>query len=97
MPTYVHLSSFTDQGVQNIEDSADRLDDAGELAATLGGELEEFYLTFGQYDFVTVTEFPDDETAAEFALRVSSAGAIEMETLKAFPEDEYRDLVAGLS
>lgn len=96
MPTYVHLSNLTGHGVQNIEDSPERLADGEELAASLGGEIKHFYLTFGRYDFVTVTEFPDDEAAAQFVLRVSGAGAIEMETLKAFPEDEYRDVIDGL-
>ncbi len=96
MPTYIHLTSYTGQGVQNIEDSPDRLDDAKELAASLNGEFKEFFLTFGQYDIVAVTEFPDDETAAQFALGVGSEGAVTTETLKAFPEDEYRDVIAGL-
>lgn len=96
MPTYIHLTSYTEQGVQNITDSPDRLDDAKELAASLNGEFKDFFLTFGQYDIVAVTEFPDDETAAQFTLGVASEGAVATETLKAFPEDEYRDVIAGL-
>jgi uncharacterized protein with GYD domain len=96
MPTYIHLTSYTGQGVQNIEDSPDRLEAAKELAASLDGEFKDFFLTFGQYDIVAVTEFPDDETAAQFALGVASEGAVTTETLKAFTEDEYRDVISGL-
>ncbi|WP_331236013.1 GYD domain-containing protein [Natronorarus salvus] len=96
MPTYIHLTSYTGEGVQNIADSPDRLDDAKELADSLDGEFKDFYLTFGQYDIVAVTEFPDDETAAQFALGVASRGAVSTETLKAFPEDEFRDVIADL-
>ena len=96
MPTYIHLTSYTVEGVQNLADSPDRLDDAKDLAATLGGEFKEFFLTFGEHDIVAITEFPDDETAAQFALGVASEGAVTTETLKAFPEDEYRDVIAGL-
>ncbi|MHC3437261.1 GYD domain-containing protein [Natrialbaceae archaeon A-gly3] len=96
MPTYIHLTSYTGDGIQNIADSPDRLDDAKELATSLNGEFTDFFLTFGQYDIVAVTEFPDDETAAQFALRVASNGAVTTETLKAFPEDEYRDVIDGV-
>lgn len=96
MPTYIHLTSYTGDGVQNIADSPDRLDDAKDLATSLNGEFKEFFLTMGQYDIVAITEFPDDETAAQFALGVASEGAVTTETLKAFPEDGFRDVIAGL-
>lgn len=97
MPTYIHLTSYTGEGVQNIADSPDRLDDAKDLAASLNGEFKDFFLTFGQYDIVAITEFPDDGTAAQFALGVASEGAVATETLKAFPEDEYRDIISELA
>lgn len=96
MPTYVSLVEFTDQGIENITDSPDRLDDARALAEELGGEVTDFYLTFGQYDIVVVSEFPDDERYARFALTVGSRGAVSTETLKAFTEAEYREVVDGL-
>jgi len=97
MPTYIHLTSYTGDGVKKIDDSPDRLDDAKELAASLNGEFHGFYLTMGQYDVVAITAFPDDETAAQFVLGVSREGAVTTETLKAFPEGEFRDVIAGLS
>lgn len=96
MPTYIGLVEYTEHGITNIEDSPDRLDDAKALAESLGGELTDFYLTFGQYDIVVETEFPDDETAAQFTLGVAREGAVSTETLKAFPEDEYREVIDGI-
>jgi uncharacterized protein with GYD domain len=58
--------------------------------------IKDFYLTLGRYDVVAVGEVPDDETAAKLALSLSSAGAIRTETLRAFTEDEYRDIIAAL-
>lgn len=97
MPTYIHLTSYTGEGVQNIADSPDRVDDAKDLATSLNGEFKDFFLTFGQYDIVAITEFPDDETAAQFSLSVGSKGAVTTETLKAFTEDEFRDIITGMS
>lgn len=96
MPTYVHLVEYTQEGIEDIEDSPSRLDDARELAESLGGKLTDFYLTFGEYDIVTVSEMPDDETAAQFVLSVAREGAVSTETLKAFPEDDYREVIDGL-
>lgn len=96
MPRYISLIQWTQDGIENVEESPARLDDAKELASSVGGELTDFYLTFGQYDLVAVGEFPDDETYAQFALRVASGGAVSTESLKAFPEDEYREIIDGL-
>lgn len=96
MPTYITLWNYTQQGAENIEDSPDRLDDAAELVESLGGELEAFYLTMGRYDLVTIGEFPDDDAAAKALLRIGQTGAVSSETLKAWPEDDYRELVADL-
>lgn len=96
MPTYVTLWNYTPKGIENIDDSPDRLDDAVELIESLGGELKAFYLTMGEYDIVTVAEFPDDDAAATALLRIGQAGAVSSHTMKAWPEDEYRELIAGL-
>lgn len=96
MPTYITLWNYTQQGIENIDDSPDRLDDAVGLVESLGGELKGFYLTMGQYDLVTVAEFPDDDAAATATLRIGQAGAVSSETLRAWPEDDYRELIANL-
>lgn len=96
MPTYITLLNYTQEGIEAIEDSPNRLDDAKDLATSLGGELTEFYLTFGRYDAVVVSEFPDDESYAQFALLSGKQGAVSTETLKTFTEDEYRNIIGAL-
>lgn len=46
MPTYVTLLNYTEQGISTIESSPSRIESAKELAADLGGEFRDFYLTF---------------------------------------------------
>jgi uncharacterized protein with GYD domain len=96
MPTYISLVSYTDQGIRNIKDSPKRLGTAKKMLKDLGGELKEFYLTLGQYDIVTILEAPTDEVVAKFVLALASAGNVRTTTLKAFPEAEYRKVIAGL-
>ena len=93
MPVYINLINFTDQGLRNIKKSANRADGARKMAAELGGEVKQFYLTMGNYDIVAITDFPDDATAATFVLRIGALGNVKATTLKAFQEDAFRMIV----
>ncbi len=96
MARYISLVTYTDQGIRNIKESPKRLDAAKKLLKELGGELKEFYLTLGAYDLVIVAEAPNDEVVAKFALAAGSLGNVRTTTLKAFPEAEFRKIVAAL-
>ena len=96
MPNYVILNRWTQAGIEKVRDSPSRLEAARKAFRALGAELKDFYLTMGQYDFVAIVEAPDDETAARLALSIGSQGATRSETLRAFTEEEYRRIVAGL-
>ncbi len=96
MPTYVTLIKFTQKGVEDIKHGPDRLSAAKQRAKERGGEIKAFYLTMGQYDAVLVMEMPSDEAAARQVLGAASMGNVSTETLRAFTEDEFRKIVAGL-
>ena len=96
MATYISLIKLTHQGVTSIKDAPARLDAGKETLKSFGSELKAFYLTMGSYDIVTISEAPDDAAAAKVALAIGSAGNVTTETLRAFTEDEYREIVAAL-
>ncbi|MDH3517911.1 MAG: GYD domain-containing protein [Acidimicrobiia bacterium] len=96
MGTYIGLLKYTGQGIANIKDSASRLDGARSAFASMGVELKDFYLTFGQYDALVVMEAPDDATAAAAVLATGAQGNVSTETLKAFTESEFRGVIASL-
>jgi len=96
MPSYLHLVSWTDQGIRNAKDSPQRLDAVKQGAEAAGGRVIFFYLTMGQYDMALLTELPNDEAAARLALIVGSQGNVRTTTLKAFTEDEYRNIIGSL-
>ena len=96
MATYISLLNYTDQGIRNVKDSPKRLDAAKKLLKDLGGDLKEFYLTMGGYDMVIVADAPSDEVIAKFSLILGSLGSVRTTTLKAFPEAEYRKVIAAL-
>jgi uncharacterized protein with GYD domain len=96
METYISLVSYTGEGVQHMDESPDRLDAARDVVESMGGALTHFFLTIGQYDAVVIMEMPDAETATQAGITISGGGAVRTETLRAFPEDEYRELIDGL-
>ena len=96
MPTYIVLLRYTQQGAQKIKESPARLDAARNAFKAMGAELKQYYLVMGRYDAIVITDAPDDETVAKLALSVGSQGAVHTETLRAFPENEYRKIIAGL-
>ena len=96
MSTYVLLINYAQQGIANIKEGPGRLEAAKKTVKALGGEIKGFYLTMGRYDLVALVEAPDDETVARLALTFGSGGAIRTETLRAFTEDEYRQIIAAL-
>lgn len=96
MPTYIRLTNLTEEGFEHIEDSVSRTEQMKAMADEMGGSITDVFLTMGEYDFVTVAEFPNDEMYAQFALRFARTGAADTRTLKALDESNYIDLVQGL-
>jgi len=96
MATFISLVNFTQQGLAKIKQSPDRLEISKQIFASVGAELKAFYLVMGRYDAVIISEAPDEETAAKLMLTIGSAGAIRTETLRAWPQDEYKAIIASL-
>jgi uncharacterized protein with GYD domain len=96
MSTYIGLFNYTQHGIQNIKDSPARLDTAKKAAQAMGVEVTQLYLVMGQYDMVIIAEAPDDETMAKLAIATGSLGNVRTQTMRAFTEDEFRKIVAGL-
>jgi len=91
------LHRYTQKGIEKIKESPARLDAAKKAFKAIGAELKQFYLVAGQYDIVTISEAPNDETIAKCALNLASKGNVTTETLRAFTEDEYRKIITALS
>ncbi|MEF8842855.1 MAG: GYD domain-containing protein [Haloarculaceae archaeon] len=96
MPRHIMMVNYTAEGMENIEESPDRLEDGRALVESLGGEVVDFYLTMGRYDLVVLLDGLDDEAITKVALTLGRGGAVETETLKAFTEGEYREIISNL-
>ena len=96
MANYVMLINWTEQGVRHVKDSPKRLDTAKKALKDMGGVFKLIFMTMGIYDMVMVYEAPDDAIAARFALMLGMLGNVRTTTLKAFPEQAYREIIDSL-
>lgn len=96
MPTYITLVRWTDQGIRNVKESANRYDDFKKMAEKLGCTPKAIYMVTGRYDLVLLMEGPDDITASKLSLAAGAGGNVRTETLRAYPEDEYRKIIKEL-
>ena len=96
MPTYLLLCNWTQQGIEKIKESPKRLDAAKGFFREMGVELKSFHMLAGRYDMAIFVDAKDEDSLARAVLAQASRGGIRTETLRAFPEEEYRKIIGSL-
>ncbi len=94
MPKFVQLYEFTDQGIRSFAQTVERTRNAEGAIEKMGGKLEAVFWTLGPYDLVSVVEFPDDEAATAFSLKLAALGNARVTTLRAFDREEMAKIIA---
>ncbi|UCE63526.1 MAG: GYD domain-containing protein [Nitrospirota bacterium] len=88
MATFISLFVWTEQGVHNVKDTADRAAKFKQSIQAAGGSVKNIYWTMGRYDGIIIFEAPDDATAAAVMMGGCAQGNVRSETLCAFDENE---------
>lgn len=96
MPTYISLFKLTDQGIKNIKDAPQRIEQGVKGLESMGGKLVGFYSVMGEYDYVGISEAPSDEVVTAFLLALGASGNVRTTTLKAFTTEEFVEIVKKL-
>jgi uncharacterized protein with GYD domain len=96
MPIYIGLYNLTDQGVKNIKDAPGRVEEATKGVEAMGGKVLGIYSVMGEYDYVSIGEFPSDEVAMTYNLALGARGNVRTTTLKAFTKEEFAEMVKKL-
>jgi uncharacterized protein with GYD domain len=96
MPTYVVLYKLTDQGIRNIKDAPQRMEEGIKALEAMGGKVIGIYSVMGEYDYVGIGEMPNDEAALTLALAMGSEGNVRTTTMKAFTKEEFAEIVKKL-
>lgn len=96
MPTYISLVNLTEQGVRDAKNAPERLQAFDTAVREAGGRLVGFYLVMGQFDYIVITEAPDDQTAARLILTTIAQGSMHTQTMRAFPREEFEQIAKGM-
>ena len=82
MPKYLVEASLTAEGVRGVqkEGGTSRVKAVTAAIKGLGGKLECYYFAFGERDVFLIADFPDNASAASFAMAVGSSGAVRAKT-----------------
>lgn len=103
MPLYFYETKLSENGLVNIKNIPAALDEAVKLLESIGGKVVGVYSIFGENSFLTILEFPDDETAETWNLfppGESIQPLLDIETIykgkRIFSLDEFKEIVKKL-
>lgn len=91
MPRYMVQAAYTAAAAAAfVKNPQDRAGNVKALVEKLGGKLESFHYSLGDYDVVVITTLPDDTAAAATSLAVTAAGHLRAyKTTKLLTPDEF--------
>jgi len=76
MPHFLTQVAYNEQAWQTlVSNPQNRLEAISPVIEKLGGRVLNAYFAFGDYDFVLITELPDNVSAAALAIAASAGGA----------------------
>jgi len=77
MSYYMLQGRYTQAAVKNLVAHPEDRTKAGEgLTKAAGGKLHQYFMSFGEYDFVAIMELPDDQSAAATSMALGAAGHV---------------------
>ena len=99
MPLYVTQGRYTREAIKGmVVRPEDRAEAVSRLMSKAGGRLIGYYLTFGEYDFLTIAEMPSEtEMAAALLAAGSSGGVTDLRTTLAMTSVEAQGAFAAAS
>lgn len=77
MALYLLQVSYTSEGwAAQLRNPQNRIELLRPVFETLGGNLDQAWYTFGDYDVVAIMELPDNVSAAAFSMAAMSGGSV---------------------
>ena len=97
MATYVMLANFTERGIMNVTNTAQRAEEFKLMAIRHGAAVRQTLWTLGQYDVVVIVEAPDEMTMTALGLSLNALGFVRTQTLRAFSETEIQTIIRKMT
>jgi uncharacterized protein with GYD domain len=99
MPIYITQGRYTREAIKGmLVKPEDRADAVSRALGKVGGRLIGYYLTFGEYDFMSIAEAPDNTQMAVVLLAAGSGGGVtDLKTTVAMTSVEAKGAFAAAS
>ena len=90
MAKFLVEANYTASGAKGLlkEGGTGRQAVVQDVCAQLGGKVEALYFAFGDHDFYSILDFPDNVSMAAVELAVKASGAIETKTIVLLTPEE---------
>jgi uncharacterized protein with GYD domain len=92
MPIYISEVTLTQAGLEGLADVADRIEANRQLWEEAGGKLREWFVVLGDYDYLLISEAPNEKVMAGIAARASRRGGARFKTYTAIPIEEFAQI-----
>jgi len=93
MPIYVTLFRSTAEGTKELKESQRYIEEGKKEIQAAGGKILNAYALLGKYDFLYITEFPDQKSALKVLIKTAMKGRVASENLVAIPLEEFLQAV----
>ncbi len=95
MVTIITFIKLTEKGqLLPPEKAAETLAKVNEITQAYGGKISQIWASGGRYDFVSLTEYPDEEMAFKSRTKIMELGLFHMESTPVFPIEKFLEAVA---
>jgi len=85
MPTYILLSTLTDEGARTLKQNPKRLQEVNREIERFGAKVSAQYAVLGPYDFVSIVDAPDNDAIARISAELHARGTVRILTLPGIP------------
>lgn len=95
MPLFITQGRFTQDAIRGMmAKPEDRAESVGQLFAKGGGKLVSYYMTFGDYDFMIISEGPYEGVATTAIVAAAGGGVTNLKTTLAMSSGEMKNAFA---
>jgi uncharacterized protein with GYD domain len=95
MPTYLMLTTVTDQGLRTLQSHPERLREVNRDVEELGAKVLQQWISLGAFDFVNIVEAPDSETIARISVVLGARGSAKLQSYELIPVDTLLDSLSA--
>ena len=93
MPSYIMLSTLSEQGLQTLRANPERIKQVNQDVAELGAKVLHQWFVLGPYDFVNIVEAPDASVIAKVSIALGARGSVHTQSYEMLDVDDLLRLL----